>query len=629
MTVAVQTPFASFTASGSATFAYAFKVNAAADLIVKVNGVTQLSSLYSVTGLGTSAGSVVFISAPTAGAIVTIQRKAALQRTTDYQNNGDFLAGTVNPDFDAVWMALQDTQYLQNYALQISPSDIVGVNTTLPTPVGGTVIGWNATGTALVNFVLQAGTSLVNLAASIGSSLIGFIQAGTGAVARTVQDRLRETVSVKDFGAVGDGVTDDTAAIASAISALSASGGTIYFPAGTYKTGLITLPLYPKNITFFGDGAEVSVLIPAASNTRLIASAGITVNIGGVRFEMRHMGIKPHASGSTTAAVDMQNMSYCLFDDVAFLDNGSAFWDRGFDLYAVDTPTAINCYYNTFNNIRIAPTGGSKRSVSIAFKISGNSGNHTIKRLRVVGLTANKTNPIISIGSYCRHNLIDDCHFEGAQLTYPQTVIQDGGYGNNYTNNYFEDTGQPYYIASEVETSSREWTVIEHNAFAVNTINANTIALVNGAVFRDLYAFGSDATVLATIRKLQHPTYTVTATPDTGSITFSQNTAAYCIDSNKRVTVTGQIIVGSVSSPTGNAYINLPVPPESGSEYAFAGTVNIYNCNAFTGEIMLRRNVGQSIAYIQYRDASGNIQGSASLFKATTTLEFGFSYFAA
>lgn len=48
--------------------------------------------------------------------------------------------------------------------------------------------------------------------ADSGSELVGFTQSGTGAVARTVQDKLREVVSVKDFGAVGDGITDDTAA---------------------------------------------------------------------------------------------------------------------------------------------------------------------------------------------------------------------------------------------------------------------------------------------------------------------------------------------------------------------------------------------------------------------------------
>lgn len=69
----------------------------------------------------------------------------------------------------------------------------------------------------------------------LSSDLITFIQAGSGAVQRTVQSKLRDVVSVKDFGAVGNGVTNDTAAIQAALDyAATLQGTTVFMPAGNY-----------------------------------------------------------------------------------------------------------------------------------------------------------------------------------------------------------------------------------------------------------------------------------------------------------------------------------------------------------------------------------------------------------
>jgi hypothetical protein len=66
------------------------------------------------------------------------------------------------------------------------------------------------------------------------SALITFLQSGTGAVTRTAQDKMRETVSVLDFDAVGDGVTDDTAAIQAALDACELSGSVLMGAPGTF-----------------------------------------------------------------------------------------------------------------------------------------------------------------------------------------------------------------------------------------------------------------------------------------------------------------------------------------------------------------------------------------------------------
>ena len=68
------------------------------------------------------------------------------------------------------------------------------------------------------------------------AALVTYNEGGTGAVATTVRAKLQQTVSVKDFGAVGNGTTDDTAAFTKAVAALPTTGGVIEVPDATgYK----------------------------------------------------------------------------------------------------------------------------------------------------------------------------------------------------------------------------------------------------------------------------------------------------------------------------------------------------------------------------------------------------------
>lgn len=121
---------------------------------------------------------------------------------------------------------------------------------------GAALVGNTPAGTIAANTVQGAINEIVaDLAAANGSSLVGFQQAGLGAVPTTVQTKLRETVSVKDFGAVGDGVTDDTAAIQSTINS---GAKNIYVPPGLYKiTATINLST-TRDLTFQGAGRDAT-----------------------------------------------------------------------------------------------------------------------------------------------------------------------------------------------------------------------------------------------------------------------------------------------------------------------------------------------------------------------------------
>lgn len=129
--------------------------------------------------------------------------------------------------------------------LSIPPSEITVVGAVV------TLAVWPVAGDKVVikaNIPLQLGITTADQ--------VEFIQSGTGAVATTVQSKLRESVSVKDFGAKGDGVTNDSAAFALAVAAVP-TNGTLYFPAGVFCG---YLRLWRSDIAIIGAGSGATTI---------------------------------------------------------------------------------------------------------------------------------------------------------------------------------------------------------------------------------------------------------------------------------------------------------------------------------------------------------------------------------
>lgn len=98
-----------------------------------------------------------------------------------------------------------------------------------------------------------------------GSALIGFLRDAAGAEGRTVHSKLSDTVSLRDFGAVGDGVTNDRQALVAAF----ADSSLVEIPAGVYRISTNTT-LGPATQLKFHSGATLSI------------DTGVTLTINGI-----------------------------------------------------------------------------------------------------------------------------------------------------------------------------------------------------------------------------------------------------------------------------------------------------------------------------------------------------------
>jgi hypothetical protein len=85
------------------------------------------------------------------------------------------------------------------------------------------------------------------------SATAAFSAAGVNAIQRTARDKMREVLSVKDFGAIGDGIGDDAPAIINAVSAAYAASADLYIPPGVYLINS-TITLANDNLTIYGAG---------------------------------------------------------------------------------------------------------------------------------------------------------------------------------------------------------------------------------------------------------------------------------------------------------------------------------------------------------------------------------------
>ncbi len=138
------------------------------------------------------------------------------------------------------------------------------------------------------------------------SNLLQYQATGTSSVQRSIANKLGEILSVRDFGAVGDGVTDDTAAIQAGISAAMAAQCALYLPAGDYLiTAALTASLTDTQFfSLWGSGRGNTFI-------RLQGSAitALQLEFNGVAnaFDISNLTFVTNQLGVATAVTVLQN----------------------------------------------------------------------------------------------------------------------------------------------------------------------------------------------------------------------------------------------------------------------------------------------------------------------------------
>lgn len=256
-------------------------------------------------------------------------------------------------------------------------------------------------------------------------------------------------INVKDFGAKGDGVTDDSSSINSAIT--STNGGTIYFPDGDYK---ITSP----------------IVISSYGTTILGRARNSTTSSNGTRI--LNYGTSTHAftcsTGVNSATIkDLSIIGQTGSSDGIYFDSGS-----------IGHVNLINLYIEVKNNgINVSPGDGVHLYCEAVRIYGGNipfnfvSGGVVINNITCVNCyaqnaTSNSGFKIDKVGNFIGINSSSDNNFYGWEMVDAQCTFIGCTAENNSSKGFYGHGGANYTFVSP-------YTYSQLMPFEINNANAN------------------------------------------------------------------------------------------------------------------------------------------------------------
>jgi Pectate lyase superfamily protein len=294
----------------NAAWPFSFSVQDASQLRViwtHAGADTVLSSTdYSValTNSGRSGGTVTYplsSSRVAVGESITIRRSMAFTQTSNLRNQGTLAPETLESMADR--SVYQDLQLLDatGRALRVPESETSLSLLPSATSRASKYLAFDSSGQPTAATLATGSVSVSSWAATL-------IDDSSAAAARTTIG-VAGPINVKDplYGAVGDGSTDDRAAIVAALTAAAAANKAVYFPPGTYRcSNGIELPKHAKLI---GAGAPVLGTFPIATDAKEFLRPGYKHLLPGSTLLFTGTGA---ASGTTQRADRFASFTYCV-----------------------------------------------------------------------------------------------------------------------------------------------------------------------------------------------------------------------------------------------------------------------------------------------------------------------------